>query len=98
MALSIIKETLDIFFESTDVSDLDPLLIEFIQHDRALRDSRAATYVFFDTVSTDAVLLEELIRDRAAQYRYFRANHRSKWSSKTASSKTMHFGWQSLRN
>ena len=74
VALSIIKETLDIFFESTDVSDLDPLLIEFIQHDRALRDSRAATYVFFDTVSTDAVLLEELIRDRAAQYRYFRAN------------------------
>ena len=60
--------------ESTDVSDLDPLLVEFIEKDRALRESRAETAVFFDTVSTDAVLLEDLIRDRAKQYRYFKAN------------------------
>lgn len=74
VALMVIKDTLDLFFALTEVDDLDPLLVDYIQKDRALRKSRAVTETFFDTVSSDAVLLEELISDRAKQYRYFKEN------------------------
>jgi TolA-binding protein len=71
VALSVLKQALDNFFEQTQIQQLDKLLVDYIQLDRRLRTMETATEEFFTLVKSDPVLLETLIKDRAKQYRYF---------------------------
>jgi TolA-binding protein len=74
VALDVLKQAMDNFFKRTDIQELDKLLVDYIKLDRKLRTMAAATNEFFSLVKSDAVLLEELINDRAKQYRYFKKN------------------------
>lgn len=74
VALEVLKEALDNFFEQTQIHQLDRLLVDYLKLDRNLRTMQSATDEFLDLVKTDPVLLEEMIQDRAKQYRYFKKN------------------------
>ena len=73
-ALGVLKQPLDNFFRQTGIHQLDDLLIDYLRLDRKLRTSQVATNEFLALVKTDPALLEELIKDRARQYRYFKTN------------------------
>jgi TolA-binding protein len=72
VALGVLKQSLDQFFEQTEIDQLDTLLIDYLKLDRSLRAMQIGTDDFFNLVKTDPVLLKELINDRAKQYRYFK--------------------------
>jgi TolA-binding protein len=72
VALGVLKQSLDQFFEQTEIHQLDTLLIDYLKLDRSLRAMQLGTDDFFNLVKTDPILLDELINDRAKQYRYFK--------------------------
>ena len=72
VALGVLKKPLANFFEQTEIHQLDKLLIDYLKLDRSLRIMQVATEDFLDQVAVDSALLEELINDRAKQYRYFK--------------------------
>ena len=72
VALGVLKQSLDQFFEQTEIHQLDTLLIDYLKLDRHLRAMQSATDEFLNLVKADPVLLEELINDRAKQNRYFK--------------------------
>lgn len=74
VALGVLKQPLDNFFKQTEIHQLDDLLIDYLRLDRKLKTSQVATNEFLALVKTDPALLEELINDRAKQYRYFKTN------------------------
>ena len=74
VALGALKQPLDNFFKQTEIHQLDDLLIDYLRLDRNLRTSQVSTNEFLALVKADPELLEELIKDRAKQYRYFKSN------------------------
>lgn len=74
VALGVLKKALDNFFEEIAIHELDKLLVDYVKLDRDLRASQTATEAFIGLVKSDPVLLEELVNDRAKQYRYFKEN------------------------
>ena len=72
VALGVLKQALNQFFEQTEIHQLDTLLIDYLKLDRSLRAMQLGTDDFFNLVKIDPILLEELINDRAKQYRYFK--------------------------
>lgn len=72
VALGVLKQALDKFFEQTEIHQLDKLLIDSLKLDRNLRTMQRATDEFLNLVKADPALLDELINDRAKQYRYFK--------------------------
>ena len=72
VALGVLKRSLDQFFEQTEIHQLDKLLIDYLKLDRNLRTMQSATDEFLNLVTADPALLDELINDRAKQYRYFK--------------------------
>ncbi|MBT4757500.1 MAG: tetratricopeptide repeat protein, partial [Opitutae bacterium] len=74
VALGVLKQPLDKFFEQTEIHQLDKLLIDSLKLDRNLRTMQRATDEFLNLVKADPALLDELINDRAKQYRYFKEN------------------------
>ena len=74
VALGVLKQALDKFFEQTEIHQLDKLLIDTLKLDRNLRTMQRATDAFLVLVKADPALLDELINDRAKQYRYFKKN------------------------
>ena len=72
IALGVLKQALNQFFEQTEIHQLDTLLIDTLKLDRSLRAMQLGTDDFFNLVKIDPILLEELINDRAKQYRYFK--------------------------
>ena len=74
VALGVLKQSLDNFFEKTEIHQLDKLLVDYLKLDRSLRTMQSATDEFLNLVKTDPALLDELINDRAKQYRYFKKN------------------------
>lgn len=73
-SLAVLRLQVENFIENVKISEIDPMLISYIRQDRQLRAMREATDAFFREASTDAQLLEELIKDRTRQFRYFREN------------------------
>lgn len=71
-ALSILEAQVNRFIDELQIGEIDPMLVTYIKQDKRLREIQKATESFFRTVSNDAELLEELIDDRAAQFRYFK--------------------------
>ncbi|MFP4156907.1 MAG: tetratricopeptide repeat protein, partial [Opitutales bacterium] len=71
-ALVILEEQVNRFIGEIRVGEIDPMLVTYIKQDRRLREVREKTEEFFRIVSSDAELLEELVKDRAAQFRYFK--------------------------
>ena len=74
VALGVLKQPLDKFFEQTEIHQLDKLLIDSLKLDRNLRTMQRATDEFLNLVKADPALLDDLINDRAKQYRYFKKN------------------------
>jgi TolA-binding protein len=71
IALTVLKKPLEQFFEEIQIHQLDIVLVDYLKLDRRLRDIQTATTEFLDQVTADPALLEELILDRAKQYRFF---------------------------
>ena len=74
VALGVLKQALDNFFEQTQIHQLDKLLVDYLKLDRSLRAMQSSTDEFLSLVTADTELLKELINDRAKQYRYFKDN------------------------
>lgn len=73
-ALLALKQVTDRFYKLTEVDKIDPILAEYLLSDRKLRAMRLATEEFLDMVASSPEQLQELVKDRAKQYRFFEAN------------------------
>lgn len=74
-ALVVLEQQVNRFIDEIRVGEIDPMLVTYIRQDRRLREIREKTREFFNVVSQDAELLEQLVRDRAVQFRYFRKHN-----------------------
>lgn len=83
-SLAILEKQVANFLEDVQISEIDPMLVSYIRQDRRLREMRDATDAFFREASTDAELLEQLVKDRTRQFRYFRENDKIDISVKEA--------------
>ncbi|WP_269525290.1 tetratricopeptide repeat protein [Coraliomargarita parva] len=70
-ALSTMRTTVNKFIDRVGAASVDKLLVTFLKTDASLRTMQSATENFLDEVSENPELLNELIQDRAKQYRYF---------------------------
>jgi TolA-binding protein len=73
-ALLALKQVTDRFYKLTEVDKIDPILAEYLLSDRKLRAMRLATEKFLAMVANSPEQLQELIKDRAKQYRFFQEN------------------------
>ncbi|MGJ8653858.1 MAG: tetratricopeptide repeat protein [Opitutaceae bacterium] len=74
VALGVLKRAMDNFFEEIEIHDIDTLIVKYLQLDRDLREGKVATDELIGLVKNDPELLDELVNDRAKQYRFFREN------------------------
>lgn len=74
VALGILKQALDNFFDVIEIHELDTLIVNYLQLDRDLRLGKVVTDELIELVKKDPELLDNLVNDRAKQYRFFKEN------------------------
>jgi TolA-binding protein len=73
-ALACIRACVERFAGEPGIPALGALLAKYLELDTRIRALSDRTRAFFTELRGDPVLLETLIKDRAAQYRYFKEN------------------------
>lgn len=73
-ALTLLQKAVGRFYTEIAYDAVDTMLQVYLKKDASLRTSQVHSKAFLQEVSTSAELLESLIADRSAQYRYFKEN------------------------
>lgn len=73
-ALTLLQNAVERFHAEIAYDAVDTMMQAYLKKDATLRTSQIRSKAFLLEVSTSAELLESLIADRSAQYRYFKEN------------------------